>query len=901
LAGQEGDYTSIDCYYDTDDTTLAHQYVETYKYGLIDQNLEDQVDLRTIGGERPIASTDLIVDYEYYVPRRDVISLNPTGEFVIHRGIPARDPQYPSLSLSTLAIAYLDIPANSAAVLISYPETRRHTMSDIWQIRDLLDVQVYNAAIEYLESLAMFDVTPVSKKMVLVDPFIDFSRADYTFTLGGIEFRCSIDPETGAVGLPQVVGNRILETFSTQHIYENFTKVMMAHFTDAILLYQSFTTGYYILVPNPDIYEARSIVITPNEWPWFDTVTTPDVRLDARTDKLIPVSETDLRAAEAGTLNRYTRVFNLVRKSFNRFFCGAVKLVEWTGTAPRNRASNIYHPPITTSVTGSDLIVGSRAIDRIDDRLLDRSVIPIMDTLVTIQVESDDWYPDTDDIEVYFDGVQVMVSAAPVYQGTTAGTLKSDVDGRFIGTFTIPQRTRVGRREVRVTSLKPGSTTNYISATAIFAAEGLRQVNNTSFQTVTVTTTREWREVDVINPIEKVEPLAQTFYSPRNTWITAVGLFFRRRPADMNARLIVQIRDLDESGEPTPNVLASKVVKSLNVVPDSLGNLETLVRFDNPVYIQEQNQYALVLISEYHKTIDTDPDYEVMISTLGQRDMRTQERVSKNRDVGILFLSAGGRGWTQSTDVDIKFRVYEAQFDPSVKSVVVFKNILDISSGQVLRNARGETNVPKEPANSAYLPNKYSKFVHMVAQFAPPGARVIWFYSTNNGVNWVPYTPCKEVTINAVPNQLQIKCEMDMQQVTGLTPNYLLAASAAVNKDLNGLALIGNELLGRYITYNVQLSQVATTLRLIIITNVVKSAAAPNARVDAYYSLNNGSSWNQLSNAGASELVLQGGWYERRYEVSGLTISQIRIRLDIHNADHMASDPLVRALRVICY
>jgi hypothetical protein len=143
---------------------------------------------------------------------------------------------------------------------------------------------------------------------------------------------------------------------------------------------------------------------------------------------------------------------------------------------------------------------------------------------------------------------------------------------------------------------------------------------------------------------------------------------------------------------------------------------------------------------------------------------------------------------------------------------------------------------------------------------------------------------------------------MDMQQVTGLTPNYLLAASAAVNKDHNTLLLIANEASGRYVTYNVQLSSPASTLRLVIITNVVKGAVAPNARVDVYYSLNNGSSWNLLQNAAATELVLQGGWYERRYEIGSLTISQLRIRIDIYNnSSTMASDPLVRAMRAICY
>lgn len=901
LPGREGDYTSVDCYYDTDDITSAHQYLETYKYGVTDENIQDQVDLRTAGGERPIHQTDMIADYEYYVPRRDIVSLNPSGEFVIHKGIPAREPQYPVLSLSTLPIAYLDIPANSAAVLVTYPETRRHTMADIWQIRDMLDAQVYNSALEYLESLAMFDATPLSKKMILVDPFIDFSRADYTYNLGGIAFNCSVDPETGAIALPLLYGTRILETWNTQQIYENFVRTLMTRFTDAVLLFQGYATGYHTLVPNPDIFESRCISITPSEVAVFDLVTTPDVRLDARTDRLIPVVEADLRAAEAGTLNRYTRVFNRVRKSVNRFFCGGTKIVEWTGTSPRNRAANIYHPPLTLSPTSSDLIVGSRALDRIDDRILDRSVIPIMDTGFSIVVESTDWYPSVDNIKVYFDGVQVAATAAPQYQGSTPGTLKSDSNGRFIGSFTVPPRTRIGRREVRVTSLKPPSTTDYTSATTIFASEGLRQVHNTSFISVNVVSTREWREVDIINPIKKVEPLAQTFFSPRNTWITAVGLYFRRRPANMDSRLVVQIRDVDEAGEPTPNVIAQKEVQAVNVVPDSMGNLETLVRFDDPVYLQEQGQYALVLISEYHKTEADDPDFEVMISKLGLRDIRTTERVSKNPDAGVLFTSVGGRGWVKSTDTDIKFRVYEAQFDPTTLAVVVFKNITNVSSGQSLRNATGEVNIPHDVVNAAQLPNKYSKFIHVVSQFAPPGARVIWSYSMNNGLNWVPYTPGKEVSMNTVPNQLQLKCEMDMQQVTGLTPTYLLAASAAVNRNHNSLILIANEASGRYVSHNVQLSSPASTLRVMFITNVAKAAIAPSARAELYYSLNNGSSWNLVANAGATELVLQGGWYERKYEVPGLAISQLRLRIDMYNSDVMSADPMVRALRVVCY
>ena len=80
--------------------------------------------------------------------------------------------------------------------------------------------------------------------------------------------------------------------------------------------------------------------------------------------------------------------------------------------------------------------------------LLDEQIETMRQIPITIKGEN--FLPDSDNIQVTFDGVPVeLTPVAPTAAGTNAGTVRADVDGKFTATFVIPPDIRSGTREVR--------------------------------------------------------------------------------------------------------------------------------------------------------------------------------------------------------------------------------------------------------------------------------------------------------------------------------------------------------------------------------------------------------------------------------------------------------------------
>jgi hypothetical protein len=77
---------------------------------------------------------NLIVNYDYYLPRVDVVSLNRSGRFQILQGIPSDDPKPPKISRDTLDIAVLFLPPylyDYRDVVVNMSMHKRYRMSDI--------------------------------------------------------------------------------------------------------------------------------------------------------------------------------------------------------------------------------------------------------------------------------------------------------------------------------------------------------------------------------------------------------------------------------------------------------------------------------------------------------------------------------------------------------------------------------------------------------------------------------------------------------------------------------------------------------------------------------------------------------------------------------------------------
>jgi|LakMenEpi03Aug12_release.lakeMendotaPanAssembly.Ray.scaffolds.fasta_scaffold13322_6 hypothetical protein len=262
----------------------------------------------------------------------------------------------------------------------------------------------------------------------------------------------------------------------------------------------------------------------------------------------------------------------------------------------------------------------------------------------------------------------------------TFGPHVIDEFGRITGIFNIPEtesnRFPAGERVFTITDTE-GAQNNFFSmrATATYNATGAPPVIQPP--------------VFVPPPVPQPrrDPLAQTFFTPNVTvqidgapktnygiYVSSVDLFFAGKPilADLQLPVTCQIVTVS-NGIPTQNVVAAKTVECKDVkvstVPDA-ANSSTITnfKFDDPVYLEPETEYALVVVSD-------SPDYYLFISELGGTILGSTppRRVSIQPYVGSLFKSQNSSTWTPIQNQDLMFRIKKCVFNTSGGGTVLFK------------------------------------------------------------------------------------------------------------------------------------------------------------------------------------------------------------------------------------
>jgi hypothetical protein len=299
--------------------------------------------------------------------------------------------------------------------------------------------------------------------------------------------------------------------------------------------------------------------------------------------------------------------------------------------------------------------------------------------------------------------------------------LLSDNGGRLIGSFCVPDPNVRGNPQwingentftvidtesldqIKLVEFIPNSRINESSAEAEFTSSAItnitetnilttrnirvippRNINTTTITNITTNTTTVSQNVtpSSVQIQQPYDPLAQSFYVFEDTgvFLTSVDVYFETRDSD-GIPVTLQIRPL-LAGVPSNVVVPFSEV---TLTPDQInlsvdGTVPTKFTFPSPVYLQgpqqqtvrqapiasqTQAEYAIVLISN-------SPNYRVFVTELGQNDILTQVKVSKQPTLGSMFKSQNGSVWTPSQLEDLKYKIYRADFKP--EGIVRFFN-----------------------------------------------------------------------------------------------------------------------------------------------------------------------------------------------------------------------------------
>lgn len=312
----------------------------------------------------------------------------------------------------------------------------------------------------------------------------------------------------------------------------------------------------------------------------------------------------------------------------------------------------------------------------------------------------------------YFNGVDVsswcreetfvQISSSTTQDSTTANStatahpegstaLVSNSAGEIEGSFYIPNtnaiRFRTGSRQFKLLDADATDDSNALSkAFATYRATGTLEVNET---TNTVTTVRPVPPRNGV-PLEVrwQDPVAQSFIIPNRegAFITSIDIPFKSKSSDVPIR--VQIRTM-QLGLPTSQVLGEKWVAaaSVNTSNDptfSTSNTYTTFTFKEPIYVEGNTEYAIVLITSSN-------DYEVWTAIAGDFLLNsTTRRLMKQPTLGSFFKSQNDSTWTPEQERDLMFRIKRASFTTSA-AIAYFDNI-DLPAKKLGANPIATTN-----------------------------------------------------------------------------------------------------------------------------------------------------------------------------------------------------------------
>ena len=286
-----------------------------------------------------------------------------------------------------------------------------------------------------------------------------------------------------------------------------------------------------------------------------------------------------------------------------------------------------------------------------------------------------------------FPEAQEWVTSTIVSNETYGTELVSDVAGNLYGRFEIPntetKRFRIGTRTFRLTdsstnSLVPGAVETAVEGN--YTASGMIQTKqevifNIRNGTRNIQTATQQRS-DTVSSGGGVssrgnwyDPLAQTLMCDQvnGMFVTKVDVFFQAK--DDVLPVWVELRTVRD-GYPSQDIFPfSKIVKTPSEINiDATGGATaTTFTFDSPIYIQQNQEYCVVLASNSAK-------HKVWICRLGDTEIGGTRTISSQPTLGTLFKSQNASTWEPSQYEDLKFTMYRAQYDTAAAGEFVLVN-----------------------------------------------------------------------------------------------------------------------------------------------------------------------------------------------------------------------------------
>ena len=659
----------------------------------------------------PALNSAATVDYEYFLNRTDVITIDSYGKFSATKGKASLKSYAPTIEDDRLVISEIYVPGYPAitsdrasfenksdlAVKTKSLGTKVYTMKDIQNIDKKISQLFYYMSVSLLEAatenLNITDETgiPRFKNGILVDPFNDLSIAD----VKNNEFNAAIDFTEKSLmpAVKTIPMNLKYKASSNTTLHPSTTEIDIATLetvSNVPVISQTYATSFRNCVSNFYDYLGSGFLF-PEYDGAFDTVTAPSPNIDI--DLVTPFIEYTeaLQEFVPLTSTQSTLISSRIAE-VGRTTSGKGK---GRTTSITTQQTDIIQD-ITRSLQVSE---GNVNEQNLGEFVTNFNFNPFMRSR-EVRVLMNGLRPNTRHY-FFFDRQDVNANVVPglvpssdsvrdiVRSSSSSNSVITDDNGRLAAIFTIPPETfYVGDRTLLISdvddidSVESAGTSggNIVYRAYNFSVNKQGLTLTTREPEIQVTETITNRTV-VNRPVTtntqpprvlrgnggrntNADPLAQTFFiksamarDADSLYVSRIDLFFKRK--SLINGVTIMLREVI-NGYPAPEIMPfSKVhLNPADVLTSEDGSLATSVFFKAPVRLDVEKEYSVVIMPDA-----ADPDYLVYTAKVGQTDLSTGSPVVMDWGDGVLFTSTNNRAWQSYQDEDLKFVLYRRNFE----------------------------------------------------------------------------------------------------------------------------------------------------------------------------------------------------------------------------------------------
>lgn len=230
----------------------------------------------TLNGIRiPTPNEEFTLNFDYYLPRRDLIVLTKERRFRHIKGIASELPTYPTQINDSMLLYKLELPpyiVNLSDITINFVENKRYTMRDIGKLDERISHLEYYQTLSLLEKNASdlvirdADGLERSKYGIIVDKFVGHQIGD----VSNQDYLCSMDISKGELRAPFEQTDHKVNLITGDN-YSKRGSIITASYTSAPFITQGKASKPVNLQPYMIAMYMGTVTLIPDTDYWIDT------------------------------------------------------------------------------------------------------------------------------------------------------------------------------------------------------------------------------------------------------------------------------------------------------------------------------------------------------------------------------------------------------------------------------------------------------------------------------------------------------------------------------------------------------------------------------------------------------------------------------------------------------